>query len=144
MPATPTVVPPGFEPYTRSSPLLDPWQPFWARELADRVQIGVEAREAHCNSRRLVHGGFFAAVADQAMGLSAGARIRALGWPVESLLTTSITIDYLASATVGQWLLFDTHFASGGKTLWVAEIDISADGETIARGRAGFRVQMLR
>lgn len=132
--------PPGYQPYTRLSPLLAPWAPFWIRELPDRVLIGVEAREAHCNSRGFVHGGFYAAIADQAMGHTTGGHIVGLGLPLQSLLTSSISIDYISSARVGQWLVFDTHFASGGKTLWFAEIDISADSETVARGRASFRV----
>lgn len=136
--------PPGFEPYDRSSPLLDPWAPLWKRELPDRIQLGVEAREAHCNSRGLVHGGFFAALADQALGLSAGVRALAEGLPVTALLTTSLAIDYIGSAKVGQWIVFDPHFAQGGRTIWFAELDISADAETVARGRASFRVLLKR
>lgn len=132
--------PPGYQPYTRLSPLLEPWAPFWIKELSDRVLIGVLAREAHCNSRGLVHGGFFAAIADQAMGHTTGGHVLGLGMALQSLLTSSISIDYIASARIGQWLVFDTFFASGGRTLWFAELDISADGETVARGRASFRL----
>lgn len=134
--------PPGYEPYTRPSPLLDPWRPLWTCERHDRVLIGVEAREAHCNSRGLVHGGFYAALADQAMGLSSGRCALAAGFPVRALLTTSMAIDYVASAKAGQWLVFDTFFSTGGRTIWFAEMDITADGETVARGRASFRVQL--
>lgn len=136
--------PDGYLPYDRSSPLLDPWGPFWKQELPDRVLIGVEARRPHCNSRGLVHGGFYAAVADQALGQTAGGHILGLGMPMISLLTTSLTIDYLGSAKEGQWIVFDPYFAQGGKTIWFAELDISADGETVARGRATFRVLLNR
>lgn len=135
-------VPPGFEPYTRASPLLDPWRPLFAQELDDRLLIGLYVREAHCNSRGTVHGGLFAALADQAMGHSSSGHILTLGLPLEGLWTTSLTIDYLAAAKVGQWLVFDTHFNQGNRTSWHAEIDIRADDRTVARGRATFRVKL--
>ena len=139
---TQSTPPEGYVPYTRPSPLLDPWRPLWLSELPDRVLIGVEAQEAHCNSRGTVHGGFYAALADQAMGLTSSRQILAAGLPLESLLTTSLSIDYLAPAKCGQWLVFETHFAQGNRASWLAEIDISADGKTVARGRAAFRVKL--
>jgi acyl-coenzyme A thioesterase PaaI-like protein len=139
----PFIPPSGFAPYTRPSPLLEPWRPLWIRELPDRVVIGLQVREAHCNSRGTVHGGLFAALADQAMGhTSSGHILVGLGWPLEGLWTTSLTLDYLRPAQVGQWLEFDTHFNQGNRTSWHAEIDIRADGETVARGRASFRVKL--
>lgn len=134
--------PPGFVPYTRISPLLAPWAPLWINELADRAVLGVQVREPHCNSRGAAHGGLFAALADQAMGLTSGGRVIATGAPFETLWTTSRTIDYLAAARVGQWLEFDTFFNHGNRYSWHAEIDIRADGETVARGRAAFRVKL--
>ena len=134
--------PPGFEPYTRPSPLLDPWRPLWIQHLADRVVVGVLAREVHCNSRGTVHGGFYAALADQAMGHTSSLHILATGQPLEGLWTTSLAIDYLAAAGVGQWLVFDTHFTQGSRASWNAEVDIRADGKTVARGRASFRVKL--
>lgn len=114
--------PEGFTPYSRSSPLLAPWLPFWIRELPDQVQLGVGARKEHCNSRGLVHGGFYAALADQAMGLTTGGHIMGLGLPMQSLLTASISLDYIASARPGQWKLFDTYYATGGQTIWFATL----------------------
>lgn len=134
--------PPGFTEYSRPSPLLDAWRPLWIAELDDRVILGVAVREVHCNSRGTVHGGFYAALADQAMGYTCSLNIRSLGWPLKGLRTTSLTIDYLGPASIGQWLEFDTHFTQGGRALWHAEIDITADGETVARGRATFRVSL--
>jgi uncharacterized protein (TIGR00369 family) len=134
--------PPDFTEYDRPSPLLDAWRPLWIAELADRVILGVRVREVHCNSRGTVHGGFYAALADQAMGYTCSRTIQSLGWPLKGLRTTSLTIDYLGPASVGQWLEFDTHFTRGSRALWHAEIDITADGETVARGRATFRVSL--
>ena len=132
--------PEGFESFTRPSPLLDPWRPIYARVLADRIVLALELRTAHTNSRATAHGGLIAALADQAMGMSCGAKLRTEGVAVTNLWTTSLTIDYLGAAKPGQWLVFDTVFAHVGKTLCHAEIDIRADDVTIARGRGAFRV----
>jgi len=135
-------IPAGFEPFTRPSPLMDPWRPLYAKTEADRILLGVELREPHTNSRATAHGGLIAALADQAMGMSCGVRLRAEGIAVTNLWTTSLAIDYLGVAKLGQWLTFDTVFAHVGKTLCHAEIDVRADDLTIARGRGAFRVAL--
>lgn len=137
-------VPTGFELFTRASPLLEPWLPLYARQEDDRLILGVHLREPHTNSRATAHGGFVAALADQAMGMSCGVKLRAQGLAVANLWTTSLSIDYLGAAQIGQWLTFNTIFSQVGRTLCHAEIDVSADGVTIARGRAAFRVALSK
>lgn len=134
--------PEGFEPFDRDSPLLVPWRPLYVRTLPDRLILGLNVREPHTNSRGTVHGGLFAALADQAMGISCAATLRSAGLAVTNLWTSSMTLDYLGVAKPGQWLAFETHFTRVGKTLCHAECDISADGETVARARASFRVAL--
>jgi uncharacterized protein (TIGR00369 family) len=121
---------------------MDPWRPLYAQAQADRIILGVHLREPHTNSRATAHGGLIAALADQAMGMSCGVKLRADGVNVSNLWTASLTIDYLGAAKIGQWIAFDTTFARVGKTLCHAECDVTADGETIARGRASFRVTL--
>ncbi|MGE0741043.1 MAG: PaaI family thioesterase [Hyphomonadaceae bacterium] len=132
--------PDGFELFTRPSPLLDPWRPLFARREAERVILGVRLREPHANSRSTAHGGLIAALADQAMGMSCAEKLRTEGVAVSNLWTASLTIDYLSAAKLGQWLTFETIFIRAGKTLCHAEIDVLADGVSVARGRASFRV----
>lgn len=134
--------PDGFEPFTRESPLLAPWRPLFAREAADRIVIGLTIAEPHCNSRGTAHGGLLAALADQAMGMSSSVSLRNTGLPVANLWTTSMTVDYLGTAKLGQWLEFDTVFTRGGRHSCHAEADIRADGRTVARARAAFRVAL--
>jgi len=133
---------PGFELFTRPSPLMDPWRPIYARADTDRMVLGLHLREPHTNSRATAHGGLIAALADQAMGVSCGVKLKAEGVSVTNLWTTSLAIEYLGAAKVGQWIAFDTTFARTGKTICYAECDVTADGETIARGRASFRVTL--
>ncbi len=134
--------PAGFEPFTRESPLLAPWKPLFVREEPTRMIMGLHIREPHLNSRGTVHGGLFAALADQAMGMSCAARLRTEGVPVSNLWTSSMAIDYLDVARPGQWLAFETHFSRTGRTLCHAEMDITADGQTVARAKGAFRVSL--
>ncbi|MFT3726346.1 MAG: PaaI family thioesterase [Terricaulis sp.] len=132
--------PAGFELFTRPSPLMDPWRPLYAKTEFDRIILGLYLREPHTNSRATAHGGLIAAIADQAMGMSCGVKLKAERIEATALWTTSLTIDYLDSGKIGQWLAFDTIFARVGKVICNAEMNVTADGATIARGRASFRV----
>ena len=129
-------VPEGFAPHFKRSPVTDPWEPLFSRRGEKSVQLGVWLREAHCNSRGLLHGGVIAALADNAMGLSCVASQQA----ARSALTVSLNVDYLATAKMGQLLLIDPRVVKTGSTLGFVDALIAADGETIARATATFRM----
>jgi uncharacterized protein (TIGR00369 family) len=129
-------LPEGFSPHFKRSPVTDPWEPLFSRRGEKSVQLGMWLREAHCNSRGLLHGGVIAALADNAMGLSCVASQQA----ARSALTVSLNVDYLATAKIGQWLLIDPRVVKTGSTLGFVDALIAADGETIARATATFRM----
>ena len=132
-------VPQGFVRHDRTSPLTAPWEPIFARRENDRVRLGLEIRTEHTNSRGLLHGGLIAALADNAMGLSLGAYLSAQSRPPEKgLVTTSLAIDFLGRAQLGQWLEVDTTFTHAGRRHGVAQAFITADSEIIARANAAF------
>jgi len=133
--------PEGFAPHFRKSPVTDPWEPLFSRVLGDRVMIGFHVREAHTNSRGMLHGGLIAALTDNAMGLSCVAVLTAAGHkPAGGLVTVSLAIDYVGAAKLGQWVAVDTQYVKTGKTLCFAQAFVMADGEVIARADAKFRV----
>jgi uncharacterized protein (TIGR00369 family) len=128
--------PEGFAPHFRKSPVTEPWEPLFSRKLDGAVQIGLHLRAAHCNSRGLLHGGVIAALADNAMGLSC-----ALSLPsVEGLVTVSLTVDYVGSAKIGQWLQIEPRVLKTGKSMGFADALVTADGAVIARASATFRI----
>ena len=132
-----SVEPPvGFSPHFRKSPVTGPWEPLFSRRVDATVQIGLHLREAHCNSRGLLHGGVIAALADNAMGLSCAAG----GQNVQGLVTVSLTVDYVGAAKIGQWLQIEPRVLRTGKSLSFADALIKADGAVIARASATFRV----
>jgi uncharacterized protein (TIGR00369 family) len=133
--------PEGYEPHFRKSPLTDPWEPIYSRRGDGRIILGLYIREAHCNSRGMVHGGLIAALADNAMGLSCGETMRERGdGDAPRLVTVSLAVDYIGAAKLGQWLAFDTAYVKAGRTLCFAQAFVTADGEVVARADARFKV----
>lgn len=133
--------PDGFAPHFRRSPVTDPWGPLYSRVMADRVVIGFHVREAHTNSRGMLHGGLITALADNAMGLSCVQVLTAAGRkPEAGLVTVSLAIDFIGAAKLGQWIAVDTQYVKTGGTLCFAQAFVTADGDVIARADARFKV----
>lgn len=137
-----TDIPPeGFAPHFRKSKFTDPWEPLFSRVEADQLRLGVFLRDVHCNSRGLVHGGFIAALADNAMGLSCGVVISSAGREIKGLVTITLSTDYVGSARIGAWLETDTSVVKAGGSLCFSQCLLRADGEPVARSNATFRIQ---
>lgn len=126
--------PEGFVRNDRKSPVTDPWEPIWARPLDQAVQLGVRIAAAHCNTRGFLHGGVIASLADNAMGFTFA---RSTGL---SAVTVGLAVDYVRSATPGQWLQIEPRLIRAGGKLGFVDALVTADGETVARANATFRV----
>ena len=131
-----TDIPNGFTRHPRPSPLTEPWEPIYSKTTADAVIIGLRLAKPHTNSRGLIHGGLIAALADNAMGLSCG--LKTAGG--NRLITISLTVDFLSSAGIGQWLAVETNFTKIGGSICFAQSLITADGDPCARANATFKV----
>jgi acyl-coenzyme A thioesterase PaaI-like protein len=99
MTSTATAIPEGFEPQSRPSPLTDPWEPIYSKQTPDAIILGLRLATPHTNARGFVHGGLIAALTDKAMGHSCGHKMRG----IHSLVTVSMSIDFVSSAQIGQW-----------------------------------------
>ena len=133
----PQGIPEGFEPHFRPSPLTAPWEPIYSKRTPDAVILGLRLAEPHTNSRGLAHGGFITSLADNAMGLSCGAK---RGEGNTRLITVGLAIDFIASARIGQWLAFETDVIKLGSNLCFAQCLVIADGTRIARANGTFSV----
>jgi uncharacterized protein (TIGR00369 family) len=129
-------IPEGFERQTRPSPLTDPWEPIYSKHTPDAIILGLRLATAHTNARGFAHGGLIAALTDKAMGHSCGHKMRG----AHSLVTVGMSIDFISSAQVGQWLMVETDVIKTGSTLCFAQSLIKADDVVIARANATFRV----
>ena len=128
-------VPDGFAPHDRKSAVTEPWEPLYARREPGRVELGVRIGGAHCNSRGFLHGGVIAALADNAMGLTLTAATRRPG-----AVTVNLALDYVGAARMGQWLQIEPRFLRAGGSIGFVDALVTADGETIARANATFRL----
>jgi uncharacterized protein (TIGR00369 family) len=129
-------IPHGFERHFRQSPFTDPWEPLYSRRTEKAVIIGVRLAKPHTNARGLIHGGLIAALADNAMGYSCA---QAMGWSA-SLVTISLSVDFVGSAEIGQWLAVESDVVRTGGTICFAQSLIKADDAVIARASGTFRV----
>jgi uncharacterized protein (TIGR00369 family) len=133
---TMTDIPEGFEPHFRKSPLTDPWEPLYSKRTDKAVIIGLRLARPHTNGRGLIHGGLIAALADNAMGYSCAQQMGG----TSSLVTIGLAVDFIGAAKVGQWLAVESDVIRTGSTICFAQSLIKADGLTIARANATFRV----
>jgi uncharacterized protein (TIGR00369 family) len=131
-----TDIPEGFERQARPSPLTEPWEPIYAKLTPDAIILGLRLARPHTNARGFAHGGLIAALTDKAMGHSCGRKMRG----TNSLVTVSMSIDFISSAQIGQWITFETDVIKTGSTLCFAQCLVTADGVVIARANATFRV----
>ena len=129
-------VPEGFGPLFRTSPLLDALGPFYGKGAGADLTIGLRVAEKHTNSRGMVHGGVLATIGDVALGYTMASspdRPR-------SALTASLTIDYVGSAKVGDWIEARVDKYKVGKTLAFANAYLTVDDTQVARVSAVFAV----
>jgi uncharacterized protein (TIGR00369 family) len=129
-------IPEGFEPHFRRSPFTDPWEPLYSRRTDKAVIMGLRLAKPHTNARGLIHGGLIASLADNAMGYSCA---HVMDWAV-SLVTIGLSVDYIGSGRLGQWLAVEPEVIKTGSTICFAQSFIRADDAVIARANATFRV----
>jgi len=128
--------PHGFTRHYRRSPLTDPWEPLYSRNTGDAVFFGLHIAAPHTNSRGFAHGGLISALADNAMGLSCGLKLE----NITGLVTVGLTVDFLSTARIGQWLEIRPEVMKTGATLCFAQCLVTADDKPCARGNATFSV----
>jgi acyl-coenzyme A thioesterase PaaI-like protein len=81
-----------------------------------------------------------AALADYAMGQSYVTVYRAKLGELAGLATTQLSIDFIDPANMGAWLQIEPRIVHMGKTRGVMDAVITANGRTIGRANAAFRV----
>ncbi len=135
------MMPGDYLPHTRRSPLTDPWEPLFSREKAGAVQLALEIREAHCNSRGFAHGGLISSLADNAMGMSAVRLARRQpGADKAGAVTVTLTLDFIDAAQVGECVEFHPTVLKLGRTLAFVDCRVVCGERLIARGSASFRM----
>ncbi len=129
-------VPPGFEPYSQPSPFLDRIGPLYQGGGDTGPVFGLRILDHHCNRRGLAHGGLLMTLADIALGKS-------IEWSAEaslSGLTASVTVDFMGSARLGDWVEAACDFHRAGRRVAFANCYLTVGERRIARASAVFSV----
>ena len=130
-------VPEGFALHPRRSPATVAWEPIYFRIVEGSYQLAIRFGEAHANTRGGLHGGVIATLADNAMGLTLA--ITPEGTP-KGFVTTSLAVDYISAAKLGQWVVVAPRLIRRGGASGVVDALIYADGNVIARANGTFRL----
>ena len=99
----------------------------------DVVGFALAHADHHHRGLDVVDAAVFVEIEDAAVGI--------LRWRgAHSLVTVSMSIDFIGSGQIGQWITVETDVIKTGRTLCFAQCAVRADGEIIARASATFRV----
>ena len=130
-----TDIPPGFHLADRMDEVTGAFHPLYLsrRDEDGALAIGFHVGPQHCNPRGHCHGGTWATMADIIMGMNVG-KLTGLSGP-----TISLTIDFLGSAAMGQWVEGHARVLRATPNLGFADCLFTADGTLALRGSATFR-----
>ena len=128
-------VPAGFELSRRTSPFLDLIGPVYTRTTERGILLGLRARTEHLNTRGFVHGAILAAMLDVVCARNCAALTEHL-----SVVTVSLTVDYVAAARDGDWLEASAAVTRVGRRLAFADGRVDAEGKPVAKASGVFAV----
>ena len=129
-------IPMGFTPLFRTSPFLDLLGPLYNKKTDQTLVIAFRAEQKHCNARGTVHGGVFSSIADVALGYNAAFNSAE---PVP-MVTASLTIDYVGTAKLGDWIEAVTDVQKVGRSMAFANCYFIVNDKRIARASGVFNV----
>jgi acyl-coenzyme A thioesterase 13 len=128
-------VPAGFEPSGRTSAYLDLVGPLYEK-LGEDYRIGLFVDERHVNARGFCHGALLALLADVELG-----RVIARSQtPRMNIVTVDLSLSYLASAKLGDWLEASAQIDRVGRKLAFSSGVVSASGKVALRAVGVFQV----
>lgn len=113
--------------------------PFYSRRHGDELSLGLRIEGRHCNSRGTCHGGLLATLADMALGYSC-ALAGNTGEARANFVTVDLSLQYLASTHVGDWVQSEVTVLSPGSRTRSATGHLLANGNPVVRISANFRM----
>jgi len=92
-------LPPGFVEHVSPSNFVMLLGPMYRRDCDDgTATIAMHVQEQHLNLHGITHGGFVATLIDTAIGHNVASVLN------EAVVTANLTIDYMSSARLGDWI----------------------------------------
>lgn len=129
-------VPAGFEPLPRTSSFIKLIGPVYLRRDDRGIALGLRVRDDHLNNRGVVHGAVAAAILD----VVCARNIAATTDPPTPVVTASLTVDFIAPASVGDWVEGTATVTRLGRRLAFCRAQLEANERAIAQATAVFAV----
>ena len=117
--------------------------PFYSRRQGNELSLALRIEGRHCNSRGTCHGGLLATLADMALGYSCALAGDAEGGN-RNFVTVDLSLQYLASTHVGDWVQSEVTVLSPGSRTRSATGHLLANGQPVVRISANFRMASAR
>lgn len=128
-------IPDGFVPKSGAGPFADVNGPLFIRHTDNA--LGFEVRREHCNPISSCHGGWLGAFLDMQMPLVA---ILENDIRDRFLLTVSLSLDFLAPATVGAWVEGRATVLRTTKSLVFIQGLVSSSNVLLMRGSGVYKI----
>lgn len=106
------------------------------RKPPTALRFGLYVQPKHGNRSGNLHGGAVATLADIAMGYGCAYSAR----PMLRLVTVSLSVDYIGSADLGDWIEARIDVIRTGRRVAFAQCDVWNGRKRIARASASFLV----
>ena len=133
---TSTDIPEGFSPLYRSSPFLETIGPLYSRGSGESLSIALCIAAKHTNARGFAHGGVLSTLADIALGYA----MESTAEKSVSLVTASLTLDYVGTAKLDDWIETNIDIQKIGVRLAFANAYLCVGSARIVRASAVFLV----
>ncbi|HLX80557.1 MAG TPA: PaaI family thioesterase [Burkholderiales bacterium] len=117
--------------------------PFYSRRQGNDLSLGLRIEGRHCNSRGTCHGGLLATLADVALGYACALAGDPDGGK-RSFVTVDLSLQYLASTHLGDWVQSEVRVLSPGSRTASAAGHLLANGKPVVRISANFRATAAR
>jgi uncharacterized protein (TIGR00369 family) len=117
--------------------------PFYSRRQGIDLSLGLRIEERHCNSRGTCHGGMLATLADVALGYACALAASTDGTR-RNFVTVDLTLHYLASTQVGDWVQSEVKVLTPGSRTASATGHLLANGNPVVQMSANFRIARTR
>lgn len=128
--------PQGYEPLFRTSPFLEATGPYFYKKLDKGFTVALRVLEKHTNASGTLHGGLVATLADVSLGYVTAASQT----PPLRMVTTNLSIDFVGTAKVGEWVESHVSIVKTGSRLAFANALITSNEAPIASTSAVFLV----
>ena len=94
-------IPEGFQPLQRGGGFLRSLGPWYCRrDGKGQMILAIRIEDRHTNIRHIAHGGFLVTMLDTALGIVVSSSRE----PAQPIVTVSLTTNFIASASPGDWV----------------------------------------